>query len=85
VKMFSGLIVVTSAVYGIIVSLLLCLAAVIIFTGHALLFLILFMTILGESVDSFYNCFFFSIGTYSYNTRFQATDAMFDMCVKHCV
>ena len=48
VKMFSGIIVVNSAVYGIVVSLLLCLAAVMIFTGHALLFLILFLTILGE-------------------------------------
>lgn len=47
-KMFSGVIVVDSAVYGIVVSLLLCLAAVIIFTGHVLLFMILFMTILGE-------------------------------------
>ena len=50
VKMYSGIIVVDSAVYGIVVSLLLCLGAVIIFTGHALLFMILFMTILGESL-----------------------------------
>ena len=50
VKMFSGVIVVNSAVYGIVVSLLLCLAAVMIFTGHALLFIILFMTILGECI-----------------------------------
>ncbi|XP_028393656.1 LOW QUALITY PROTEIN: protein dispatched homolog 3-like [Dendronephthya gigantea] len=47
VKMFSGMIVVNSAIYGIAVSLLLCLAAVIIFTGHALLFIILLLTILG--------------------------------------
>ena len=48
VKMFSGMIVVDSAVYGIVVSLVLCLAAVVIFTGHALLFVVLFMTILGK-------------------------------------
>ena len=48
VKMFSGMIVVESAVYGIVVSLVLCLAAVVIFTGHALLFVVLFMTILGK-------------------------------------
>lgn len=47
VKMFSGVIVVDSAVYGIVASLLLCLAAVIIFTGHLLLFIILSMTIFG--------------------------------------
>ena len=55
-RMFSGIIVVTSAVYGIVVSLLLCLAAVVIFTGHALLFLILFMTILGECNNLFLKC-----------------------------
>lgn len=49
VKMFSGIIVVDSTVYGIAVSLLLCLALSIIFTGHALLFIVLFMTIMGES------------------------------------
>jgi uncharacterized membrane protein len=38
------------------VSLLLCLAAVVIFTGHALLFLILFMTILGECNNLFLKC-----------------------------
>ena len=50
-KMFSGIIVVNSAIYGIAVSLLLCLAAVIIFTGHALLFIILLLTILGEFIE----------------------------------
>ena len=43
---------VDSAIYGIVVSLALCLAAVVIFTGHALLFVILFLTILGRFFET---------------------------------
>ena len=48
VKMFTEIIAVNSAVYGIVISLCLCVAAVVIFTGHFMLALIVMLTILGK-------------------------------------
>lgn len=47
VQMFTEIIAVNSAVYGIVFSLCLCVAAVVIFTGHFMLALIVMLTILG--------------------------------------
>ena len=40
----------TSAIYGLLFSLIICVAAVAIFTGHFLLLLIVLLTIVGKSV-----------------------------------
>ena len=48
VTMFREIIAVNSAVYGMVLSLCLCVAAVVIFTGHFMLALIVMLTILCE-------------------------------------
>jgi PERQ amino acid-rich with GYF domain-containing protein len=48
VHMYMEIIAVNGAIYGIVFSLVLCMVAVIIFTGHVLLSIIVILTILGK-------------------------------------
>ena len=47
---------VSSAIYGLVLSMIICITAVAIFTGHVVLLLIIVFTILGK-----YNILFYSI------------------------
>ena len=54
VHLFIEVVAINSAIYGIVFSLLLCITAVVIFTGHALLALIIMLTILGKDKSEIY-------------------------------
>ena len=59
VDMFSEMIAVNGAIYGITLSLVMCLAAVVIFTGNFKLSVIVFITIAGSYIQCIYDTFIF--------------------------